>query len=426
MATENERDDSDDEVEEQAESEGSVDEAAARPDPNQPRNRAERRAAAKAARRGRQAVLSDGSTPDEGSALDPETGLIAPTTSMGGSPGAIPGVPSVGPRKPPPRTMSRGTGAVDGVPEWARTLGDRLAANRTMLVGAALGVVVSVGLALGYTEWRSRTESRAASAFAGALAVASAPISESGESSGSGGTTFRTLAERQRASLERLRKVIRDHGSSRVAPLAKLAEAGVLYQLGRYEEAKSAYQSLIGRDLAGLEGRVLEGLAFSLEATGDLSGAMARYRELETAQNGSYQDQARFYEARLLLRQDQRDRAKELLRGVAERTARPSSADPLAPIQTNLRQQALGLLRDIDPRDPAVVEADRARAAGGGHDEHGPQATNPMRSLTPAQLQELQRLIQQSQQQRGSTGGQPTPTPAPAAPTPAPAPTPAQ
>ncbi|MEZ4407249.1 MAG: hypothetical protein R3A52_12325 [Polyangiales bacterium] len=419
MATDNERDDGDDEVEEQAESEEAVDEAA-RPDPNQPRNRAERRAAAKAARRGRQAVLSDGTQPqDDEGLIDPETGLIAPTTSMGGSPGAIPGVPSIGPRKPPPRTMSRGTGTTDGVPEWARSLGEKLAANRNLLVGAALGVIVSIGAAVGYTEWRERVEARAASDFAGALSVASAPISESGESSGSSGPSFRTLAERQRASLERFRKVIRDHGSSHVAPLAKLAEAGVLYQLGRYEEAKAAYQSLLGRDLAGLDGRVLEGLAFSLEATGDLNGAMARYRELESSHGGAYQDQARFYEARLLLRQDQRDRAKDLLHGVAERTARPSSADPLAPIQSNLRQQAVALLRDIDPRDPVVVEADRARSAAGGQGgEHGPQGTSPGRTLPPELLQQL---LQRARQQQGAAG-----TPPSTAPTPTPAPTPAQ
>lgn len=420
MATDDDRDDGEDELEEQAESGGAASEGSPQSDPNTPRNRAERRAAAKAARRGREAVLADENAKvADDSGLDPDSGLLAPTTSMGGSPVAIDGPPGAPRRKPPPRTMSRGTGSADGVPEWVRRWGDRLAANRGVLGIAALGVLVSIGAAVGYTVRRDHSAASAAADFSAALAISDAPITEASDSSASTGPSFRTLADRQRASLDRFRKVIRDHGTSAVAPLAKLAEAGLLYQLGRYQEAKVEYTSLLGHDVAGLDARVLEGLGFSLEATGDLNGALARYRELQTVHGGDLQDLARFYQARLLYRQNQRDQAKDLLHGVAERTARPGAADPLAPVQSDLHQQTIALLRDIDPRDTVVIEADRARSAAGRQGEHGEQApggqANPLQNIPPEILRQL--MQQQQQRQQGA------PVPAPSAPAPsAPAP----
>lgn len=377
-------------------------------DPNTPKNRAERRAAAKAARRGRVAVLSDGTTPSEdapiGDLTSDGSGLAMPTTSMGGNPSSLgEPAPGAGRRKPPPRTMAKGTGDADGVPAWARDWAESLGKHRRTLTLAAAGVILVVGSAVGWQTWQTRRAARAGDALADALAVSNAPIeaedAPAREDAPRRGPTFRSVEARLRASVEKFRQVEQRNPQSRVAPIARLSEATALYQLGRYQEARQLYQGLLGADTSGLEARVLEGLAFTLESLGDLDGAAARYRELAAVQNGAYRDNAQFYQARLLVRRDDRARAKDLLHGVIERTAHPTAADPMAASIQGLHDDALALLREIDPRDPQVVEADRARAAGGGAEgEHGHGGgRNPLDSL-PA---ELRRQLEEQLRKQG-------------------------
>jgi hypothetical protein len=145
---------------------------------------------------------------------------------------------------------------------------------------------------------------------------------------------------------------------------------------------------------------VLEGLAFTLESLNDLDGAAARYRELGAVQNATYRDLAQYYQARLFLRRDDRAHAKELLHGVIDRTAHPTAADPLAGSIQSLREQAVALLREIDPQDPQIVEFDRARAAGGGAEgEHGHEGggRDPLQGLPP----ELRRQLEEALRKQG-------------------------
>jgi tetratricopeptide (TPR) repeat protein len=404
-----ETDERDDETEEATAGEA-AEQATSAEDANEPKNRAERRAAAKAARRGRVAVLADG-VPAKGDDaigdMSPDgSGLMLPTTSLGGNPTALAeAAPGTGRRRPPPRTMSKGTGDAEGVPEWARRIGDSLGQHRRTLTVAAVGVVVVVGSAIGWYNWRENAAAKAGDAFTEALAVSTANI-EAGDAPAREdaptrrGPVFQSMEARLRASVEKFRQVEQRYPGSRVAPLAKLSEATALYQLGRYQEARQLYQGMLGADLAGLEPRVLEGLAFTLESLNDLDGAAARYREFGAAQNATYRDLSQYYLARLFARRDDRVRAKELLHGVIERTAHPTAADPLSASIQGLREQAVLLLREIDPQDPQIVEYDRARAAGGGGeaghgDEHG--GRNPLDSLPP----DLRRQLEEAMRKQG-------------------------
>jgi hypothetical protein len=119
MASENDRDNDRDE-DERDEDEGDLpdigpvkDENAA-PDPNIARNRAERRTAAKAARRGRVAKLADDNLAVPTEVVEDPDGLMAPATSIGGGTRRL----DEGDKRPkvPPRTMSKGTGNAEGVP----------------------------------------------------------------------------------------------------------------------------------------------------------------------------------------------------------------------------------------------------------------------------------------------------------------------
>jgi len=404
-----ERDERDDEAEEVESSEASGAEQSAE-DPNVPKNRAERRAAAKAARRGRVAVLADGTTPtgDEANGeVSPDgSGLMLPTTSLGGNPAALAEpAPGAGRRRPPPRTMSKGTGDSEGVPEWARSIGDSLGQHRRTLTMAAAAVVVVVGSSLAWQTWRSTAAAKAADAYSEALQVSTANIEPEDapareDAPTRRGPVFRSMEARLRASVEKFRQVEQRYPQSRVAPLARLSEATALYQLGRYQEARQLYQGLMGADTAGLEARVLEGMAFTLESLNDLDGAAARYRELGAVQNAAYRDLAQYYQARLFARRDDRVHAKELLHGVIERTAHPTAADPLAASIQSLREQAVALLREIDPQDPQIVEYDRARAVGGGAEgEHGHEGggRNPLDSLPP----DLRRQLEEALRKQG-------------------------
>ncbi len=409
MAGENEREhDEDEERDEDEGEEGAQAPAPSEeaPDVNAPRNRAERRAMAKAARRGRSVQLGDADAAAAEGAEGAGDALIGPNTSIGGETPKIEDV--VGARRPkvPPRTISKGTGNAEGVPEWALRAGDWFTKNRTNVVTALLAALVLSGGFFGWRAYTTSREARASGAYADALQTEFALITP--EEPGADDPRrdlphYRTFEDRERAALQKLRRAEQANPSAQVTPLVRLTEASTLYQLGRYAEAKQLYQAILGHDLAGLEGRAVEGLAFALESLGDLDGAMARYRELQNVQGGAYRDQAQYYQARLLVRRNDNARAKDLLHGVIERLGHPAASDPTAAFQSTLREQSLALLRDIDPSDPAVVQADRQREAAGGGEAHGhgPGGADALQGLPPELRQQLEKALRE----RGAPGG---------------------
>jgi tetratricopeptide (TPR) repeat protein len=399
-----ERDENGDEGRDEAPEGDDAAQAEAAPDPNVPRNRAERRAMAKAARRGRSVQLADGSAvPAEGDEVSNDL-LLGLNTSIGGD---TPRIDDAKRPKVPPRTISKGTGNAEGVPEWALHAGDWFTKNRSNAINVALALVLAFGGVFGWRAYNGSKQAKATNAYADALQAAFAvvtPEEPAADDPRRDVLHYRTIEDRSRAALERLRRAEQGNPSATVTPLVRLTEAGTLYQLGRYAEAKPLYLAALGGDLAGLEGRAIEGLAFTLESLNDLDGAMARYRELQNVQDGVYRDQAQFYQARVLVRRDDNARAKDLLHSVIERLGHPAASDPTAAFQSSLREQALGLLRDIDPADPAVVAADRQREAAGDGHEHGGRPggdRDPLQGLPP----ELREQLQKALRERGGAGG---------------------
>ncbi len=294
--------------------------------------------------------------------------------------------------------MSRGTGDEEGVPDWVRRIGNGLNARRTAIVGGVLSVGLVFGGVFGWASHVAHREARAYDAYAAALDVLHAPIHADDTPDPDTmpprrGPRFRTMDERARAGMEKLRQVEQRYPQSLVAPIARLGEASALYQLGRYDEARQVYRSIQGRDLAGLESRAIEGLAFTLESTGDLDGAMAKYRELQTVDDGAYRDAAQYDEARLMNRRGDAAHAKEILHGLIDRLGRIAAGDPTAAASSGLRDESMALLRDIDPLDPAVIAHDR----GPGEDHGGSFGRGGAQGIPPEILQRIMRQAQSKQ-----------------------------
>lgn len=402
MSSENEREDrTDEDLDGDSPSEATdASETSSAPEPGAPRNRAERRAVAKAARRGRQAVLADADASTAGEAsLDPNSDLIAPTTSMGGSPTAL--AEGVGPKRPrvPPRTMSKGTGDVEGVPEWARRFGDAFAQKRQTFIAGILVALAAFGGVYGWQTMRARKAADASDSLIQALdAFAAIPQSGEGAEPPRHGPTFATDEDRLRETSTRFRRVTERHGDSRVAPLARLGLASTLYLQGRYDEARPIFQSLLGVDVAGLEAQALEGLGFTLESQGQLDAALTRFRELQDVQDGAFRDQAQFYQARVYVRKNEPERAKELLRQIVERIGRAAASDPTVTASLGLRDQAFTLLREVAPTDPIILQHDRESAVGRpeAHEGEGHNPTGLPAGLPPELLRQIQEQMRRT------------------------------
>lgn len=404
MSSENEREArTDEDLEGDApEESGGAPEESSGPEPGAPRNRAERRAVAKAARRGRQAVLADpNASADQGGevSLDPNSNLLAPTTSMGGSPTALgDAVPGTKRPRVPPRTMSKGTGDVEGVPDWARRIGEQFEQKRQTVVVGVLVALAAFGGVYGWQTMRARKAAAASDALVSALeAFAAVPQSGEGAEPPRHGPTFSSDAERLRESTTRFRRVGERAADSKVAPLARLGLASTLYLQGRYDEARPLFESLLGVDLAGMETQALEGLGFTLESQGNLDGALARFRELQSVQDGAFRDQAQFYQARVHVRKNELERAKELLRQVVERIGRAAASDPTVSASLGLRDQAFSLLREIAPTDPIILQHDRENAVGRpeAHEGEGSPAGLPA-GLPPELLRQIQEQMRRT------------------------------
>ncbi len=302
-------------------------------EPQAPRNRAERRALDKKVKRGQ--ATADGEVKER----DRNKVAVRP--------------------KVPPRTVTgKSTANTDEVPMWAKNLGEWLSARRTGVVAAAAAVVLG-GVAVSYAV-QGNAASRGAAAYrlVEAAELSTAEVRGADAPADPPGMpprrvrTFSDHTARARAALAAAETAAQASADLPSTPVAKLQRGIALFDLGRYAEAKSALEPLIGKDLAGLEGRALETLGFCLESLNDLPGALRRFEELGRLEGDGWRDLAAYHQARVLRRQNQNDRAKDLLRRLIERIERARPDDSTAAASRSVLEQAKGLLHEIAPEDP--------------------------------------------------------------------------
>ena len=214
---------------------------------------------------------------------------------------------------------------------------------------------------------------------------------------------------------------IADAGSTAAASFAKLGLAGVLYDQGKFADAKAAYQAVKDSKLASqdsaVKGRALEGIGISLEGSGDKDGATKAFGELANVDELGFNALGQYHQARLAFAAGNTEKAKELLKEAQKHLdalAAPESKEAKKPFggggPTSYLQQSV---KDLQRRvDPSAVPAPSAggitaeqlqelqQQMGGGKDGS--------KGMSSEQLQELIK--------RMSKNAPPSPSPAPSAP----------
>jgi len=158
---------------------------------------------------------------------------------------------------------------------------------------------------------------------------------------------------------------IADRGSTSAATFAKLGLASVLYDQGKFADAKAAYQAvkdskLATQDLA-VKGRALEGIGISSEAAGDKDGALKAFGELSNIDALGFNALGAYHQARLSYAAGNTEKAKEYLKDAQKRL------DTLAGAGSKDEKKSLGggnsgylqqAVRDLQRRvDPSAIPA---------------------------------------------------------------------
>ena len=276
--------------------------------------------------------------------------------------------------------------------------------NRTTVWAILAVLVLGLGGWAGYRYYSDRQAQAAAALLEDALEIAQAQIvaEDSSEGSSSGDErdedeppTYPTEQARAEAALEAFRAVTAQYPGSTAAQWARLGEAKALFDLGRYADARTAYEGVASSaEDPAIVWRALEGKAFTLEAEEQWDEALGVYEELSSLDGGRFEPIAKYHTARLYLVRGERERATETLRGLVD-SLREAEDDEDAQDFEYVLAQAQARLRELDP-SAAPAPASGPSPLGGGDSGGG---------LTDEQLQELIRRFQEQQQRGRGAGG---------------------
>lgn len=162
--------------------------------------------------------------------------------------------------------------------------------------------------------------------------------------------SFATDEARLAAAAEGYKKVVAAAPTKNAVGLAKLGLAGVLFDQGKLDEAKAAYEEVLGSELAKADpeskGRALEGVGFVLEAKGDKDGAMKRFKELENTEIAGFRELALYHQARIAHVQGDKPGAVERLKKIIEKLGKETKGTEEPDY---LLEKARALLQRVDP-----------------------------------------------------------------------------
>ena len=213
---------------------------------------------------------------------------------------------------------------------------------------------------------------------------------------------FETEAQRSEAAEKAYIEAAAKRPGSGTSILAELGLAGVLLDRGKWDEAKAKYESVKATPLAqhdvDVRGRAIEGIGMCLEAKKDTDGALKAYRELENTDAPGLKELGMYHQARLHYAKGEKDKAKELVEKVIEKT-KPEKPRGFGQPPGYLEQRAKDLLAKIDPE--AAKKASSPLGLPGGEGANVDEET----------LKLLKEVIGEA---GGEIPGSPVPVPAPA------------
>jgi predicted negative regulator of RcsB-dependent stress response len=258
-----------------------------------------------------------------------------------------------------------------------------------------LGVAGGIGYKI-YTVRHERTVGESSDKLmAGVQAEAASVGEESSEPDRMTGLTdprphFATEEERLKAAAAAFNAAT----SSSLGGFAKLGEAGILFDQGKYKEALAAYEASRDSDLAkrdnDVRGRSIEGVGLTQEALGNTDAALKSFRELENSGISGFGVLGIYHQARVTYAKGDVAKAKELITTARKKLEDKAKDKPRVPGMPPgfLEASVRDLLAVIDPNaaaamaapsnvDPALLERLRSESAKAGG------------KMTPEKLQEL-------------------------------------
>ncbi|MDD5305702.1 MAG: hypothetical protein PHU25_00135 [Deltaproteobacteria bacterium] len=190
-----------------------------------------------------------------------------------------------------------------------------------------------------------------------------------------GELSFDTRSARATQATDKFVKVEQELGGSEIGAVAALGEAASRYDLGQYDKAIAAYEKFLGevRDNAEwLRPAAIEGLAYSYEAKGKLDEAAAKWREMEKGYGDRTALLAKYHQARIAERKNEKDRAVALLKDVVTKLGEQGRPDRFDDLFAQTRERLLAL-------DPSAEVPDM------------PSDVSGLEGIDPALLQKLLR-----------------------------------
>ncbi len=237
------------------------------------------------------------------------------------------------------------------------------------------GAILLISIAVATYAWLSDRRAQAATdTFTEVVQVASQRVgmptfTSSGEP---GDVEFETAAERAEAALERIEELRDRHGSARLSTRARLLEGKYLLELGRYDEARTAYRAVAESDAPEIvRVQAREGLAYTHEEEAlAAEGAAEREQGLERAlelfalmqaeEGGPLRAHALYHQGRVLAALGRADDAIERL---GEARAASGSLGIQSEIDARLAQLDAPATA-VEPADPVGGDDAPAEAEG--------------------------------------------------------------
>lgn len=127
---------------------------------------------------------------------------------------------------------------------------------------------------------------------------------------------FEDVAAAQATALEAYASVQTLESGSHLATLSELGVAGVLYDQGKYVEARTKYEAVGESPLAArdvdVRGRALEGAGLASEGAGELDAALAAFRKMGEVDAPRFKQMALLHESRVLAAQGKDEEAMKV------------------------------------------------------------------------------------------------------------------